>query len=461
MALKSKMNSIESQPHILIADDQPDVLTALRLLLKSEGYQIYEAQTPQAAAKAIEERDFDAALVDMNYSRDTTSGEEGLNLLRQLRGLDETLPIVAITGFGSIELAVEAMKRGARDFIQKPWENTRLLTVLKTQIELGRALRDGRRLQAVNQILRGEKSSALIASSPAMRPVLDAIERIGPSDANVLILGENGTGKGVAARALHAVSARASKPLITVNVGGLSEGVFASELFGHVKGAFTDAKSDRVGRFELADGGTLFLDEIANAPFGEQAKLLRVLETGEFERVGSSKTRSANVRVLSATNSNLQTEVSEGRFRQDLLFRLNTVEIVLPPLRERPEDISLLALHFLKRYAKQYRKPIELIQENALDAMKKYPWPGNVRELDHTIERAVLMAKKDYIQTADLALRGESVGERSLLDMSLEEVECCLIKKTLARCGGNVSQAAKSLGMSRPAIYRRMEKYGI
>lgn len=451
----------ESQPRILIADDQPDVLIALRLLLKGEGYRIDEAQTPQAAARAAEERDFDVALVDMNYTRDTTSGEEGLDLLRELRARDDTLPIVVITGFGSIDLAVEAMKRGARDFIQKPWENARLLTVLKTQIELGRALRDGRRLQAVNQILRGDRNSALIASSPAMQPVLDAIERIGPSNANVLILGENGSGKGIVARALHAASARAGKPLITVNVGGLSEGVFASELFGHVKGAFTDAKSDRAGRFELADGGTLFLDEIANAPLGEQAKLLRVLETGEFERVGSSKTRSADVRILSATNSNLKTEVAEGRFRQDLFFRLNTVEITIPPLRERPEDLSLLALHFLKRYARRYRKPIELIQEDALEALKRYPWPGNVRELDHTIERAVLMAKRDYIQIADLALRSESGGERSLMEMSLEEVECFLIKKTLARHGGNVSQAAKALGMSRPAIYRRMEKYGI
>jgi len=301
----------------------------------------------------------------------------------------------------------------------------------------------------------------LIAASRAMQPVLETIRRIGPSEANVLILGENGTGKGVVARVLHAASERANKPLITVNVGGLSEGVFASELFGHVKGAFTDAKTDRVGRFELADGGTLFLDEIANIPIGEQAKLLRVLETGEFERVGSSKTRHTNVRIFTATNANLPSETAAGKFRQDLLFRLNTVEIVLPPLRERIEDIGLLAMHFLKRYANRYRKAVSSIQDDALEALKQYSWPGNVRELDHTIERAVLMAPRETIRVGDLGLREGSESSANLMDMSLEEVECYLIKKTLARYEGNVSQAAKALGMSRPAIYRRLEKYGI
>ncbi|MBN2327065.1 MAG: sigma-54-dependent Fis family transcriptional regulator [Candidatus Omnitrophica bacterium] len=454
------MTKLISEPHILIADDQPDVLTALRVLLKNEGFQISEAQSPQAVIQETEKRDFDVVLMDMNYTRDTTSGEEGLDLLQKLRKADDTLPIVIITGFGSIKLAVEAMKRGARDFIQKPWENERLLSILNTQVELGRALRDGLRLKAVNQILRGEKSNELIAASPVMKPVLDVIGRIGPSDANVLILGENGTGKGVVARALHAASMRADKPLITVNVGGLSEGVFTSELFGHVKGAFTDAKTDRAGRFELADGGTLFLDEIANVPLNEQTKLLRVLETGEFERVGSSKTRKSDVRILSATNADLQTEVNEGRFRQDLLYRLNTVEIELPPLSERIEDIPLLAMHFLKRYCMRYRKQITHFQDEALAALKAYSWPGNIRELDHTIERGVLMAKQNGIQSTDLALRGEGGSSRNLMDMSLEEVECFLIQKTLARHDGNVSQAAKALGMSRQSMYRRLDKYG-
>jgi DNA-binding NtrC family response regulator len=451
--------SIQSQ--ILIADDQPDVLTALRLMLKSEGFVIHEAKSPSSIIKSVEDRDFDVVLMDMNYTRDTTSGEEGLDLLAKLREMDETLPVVVITGWASIELVVEAMKRGARDFIQKPWDNTRLLTILKTQVELSKALRDGKRLRAENQLLRGKKDSHLIAHSASMKPVLELIERVGPSNANVLILGENGTGKGVVARALHAASKQSNEPLITVNVGGLSEGVFASELFGHVKGAFTDAKTDRVGRFELANQGTLFLDEIANVPLKEQPKLLRVLETGEFERIGSSKTKKTNVRILSATNADISVELNQGRFRQDLLYRLNTVEIFLPPLRERLEDIPLLAMYFLKRYARQYRKDVLNIQREAMEKLRNYSWPGNVRELDHTIERAVLMAKKDTIHAPDLGLQNSAQESPGLMDMSLEEVECFLIKKAMARSEGNVSKAAKALGMSRPAMYRRMEKYDI
>ncbi len=455
------MISESNQFQILIADDQPDVLTALRLMLKSEGFDIHEAQSPSGIIKSVAERDFDVVLMDMNYTRDTTSGEEGLNLLAKLREMDETLPVVVITGWASIELVVKAMKRGARDFIQKPWDNTRLLTILKTQVALSKALRDGKRLRAENQLLREKKDSHLIAKSAAMQPVLELIERVGPSNANVLILGENGTGKGVVARALHAASKQCNEPLITVNVGGLSEGVFASELFGHVKGAFTDAKTDRVGRFELANQGTLFLDEIADVPFKEQPKLLRVLETGEFERIGSSKTRKTNVRILSATNADISVELNQGRFRQDLLYRLNTVEIFLPPLRERLEDIPLLATHFLKRYARQYRKDVLHIQREAMEKLLNYSWPGNIRELDHTIERAVLMAKKDAIHAPDLGLQSATQESLGLMDMSLEEVECFLIKKAMARSEGNVSKAAKALGMSRPAMYRRMEKYDI
>ncbi|MEN6603463.1 MAG: sigma-54 dependent transcriptional regulator, partial [Bryobacteraceae bacterium] len=324
-------------PTILIADDQPDVVEALRLLLKGEGYATESVSSPAAILAAIEARDFDAALIDLNYTRDTTSGEEGLDLLKKIQAVDNMLPVVVMTAWGSIELAVEAMRRGARDFIQKPWDNVRLLATVRTQVELSRALRAGRRLEAENLLLRGDGSPDMIAESPAMQPVLQVIARVGPSDANVLITGENGTGKGVVAQALHAVSARAGKPMLTVNTGGLSEGVFESELFGHVKGAFTDARSDRVGRFELADGGTLFLDEIANVPLAQQAKLLRVLETGQFEPVGASRTRTVSVRVLSATNADLASETAAGRFREDLLFRLNTVEIHVPALRERRE----------------------------------------------------------------------------------------------------------------------------
>jgi DNA-binding NtrC family response regulator len=367
-----------------------------------------------------------------------------------------------MTAWGSVDVAVEAMRRGARDFVQKPWENARLVATLRTQAELSRALRRGQRLEAENIALRDEGRPLLIAESGAMRPVLEMIERVGPSDANVLVTGENGTGKGTVAAALHAVSARAAKPLLTVNAGGLSEGVFESELFGHVKGAFTDAKADRVGRFEMADGGALFLDEIANVPINLQAKLLRVLETGEFERVGSSRTRRADVRVLSATNADVRQEVANGRFRQDLLFRLNTIEIQVPPLRERREDIPLLAAHFLRLHARRYRKELSRFHADALSALAAHSWPGNVRELDHAVERAVLMARGTEIREADLGLRTAGPeAPRQLDDMSLEEVEAFLVKKALQRHGGSVSRAAEALGLSRSALYRRLQRHGL
>jgi len=309
-----------------------------------------------------------------------------------------------MTAWGSVELAVQAIRSGARDFVEKPWDNERLLSILRTQVELCRALRRGQRLEAENIALRDEASPTLIATSPAMEQVLELIAKIGPSDANVLITGEHGTGKEVVARRLHRVSERAEQPLITVNVGGLPEGVFASELFGHVKGAFTDAKGDRMGRFEMADRATLFLDEIANVPFHQQGKLLRTLETGELERIGSSKTRTVDARILSATNADLVTEVAGGRFREDLLFRLNTVEIPLPPLRDRPEDIPVLAMHFLGRVAEKYRKAITGFDEAAMTALKRHPWPGNVRELAHVVERAVLMASGEVIRADHLGL---------------------------------------------------------
>jgi len=446
---------------ILIADDQPDVLEALRLLLKSEGYQMEWVSSPAAVLEALGKRDFDVVLMDLNYARDTTSGQEGLDLLSRVEALDATLPVVVMTAWGSVDLAVEAMRRGARDFVQKPWDNARLLAILQTQVELGDALRKGARLEAENRMLRDEAYPELIAQSPAMQPVLQLITRVGPSDANILITGENGTGKGVVARALHGVSPRASKPLVTVNAGGLSEGVFESELFGHVKGAYTDAKADRVGRFELADGGTLFLDEIANVSANQQARLLRVLETGEFERVGSSRTRRVNVRVLSASNSDLNEEVAAGRFRQDLLFRLNTIEIRVPPLRHRKEDIPALAAHFLRLYRQRYRKVLAGFDDAALKALLEHRWPGNVRELDHAVERAALMAQADAVQVGDLGLRAGRESTARIEDMSLEEVEAFLIQKALARFNGNVSQAAQALGLSRSSLYRRLKRHGI
>ncbi|MGE0132024.1 MAG: sigma-54-dependent transcriptional regulator [Blastocatellales bacterium] len=456
------MNSTRSSnPKVLIADDQQDVIEALRLLLKGEGFQIDTATSPDQIMSSIESRDFDVALVDLNYTRDTTSGQEGLDLLTRMSAVDSTLPVVVMTAWGSVDVAVEAMRRGARDFVQKPWENERLLSILWTQAELSKALRKGQRLEAENQLLRNQGSASLIAVAPAMQPVLQMITRVGPSDANVLITGENGTGKGVIAQALYSISHRSNRPLVTVNVGGLPEGVFESELFGHIKGAFTDAKTDRVGRFEMADEGTLFLDEIANISLPQQAKLLRVLETGEFERVGSSKTRKVNVRIISATNADLHAEVAAGRFRQDLLFRLNTVEIRLPALRDRREDIPLLAAHFLKQHSERYRKLVTTFDQATMNALSDHPWPGNVRELDHAVERAVLMAQGTIVKSGDLGLYQSSESSARLEDMNLEEVECYLIKKTLARFDGNVSKAAEALGLSRSALYRRLEKFGL
>ena len=445
---------------VLIADDQRDVLEALRILLKGEGHQTESVTSISGIFNALQQRDYALLMMDLNYTRDTTSGQEGLEVIPKIQALDNTLPIVVMTAWATIDLAVEAMKRGARDFVPKPWDNERLLTIVRTQIELGSALRKGRKLEAANKLLGGNIPN-LIAESPSMRPVLEMIQRVAPSDANVLITGENGTGKSLIAQALHALSPRASHSMITVNMGGLSATLFESELFGHVKGAFTDAKTDRAGRFELADESSLFMDEIANIPLNQQAKLLRVIETGDFERVGSSKTLNANVRIISATNANLADEVAAGKFRQDLLFRLNTIEIALPPLRDRREDIIPLAKKFLREHAQRYRKELAGFDETARDRLMQHSYPGNVRELDHVIERAVLMARGSQIKAPDLGLTTVGGESKSLEDMSLEEVEAFLIKKALARNNGNARKAAESLGLSRSAFYRRLQQYGL
>jgi DNA-binding NtrC family response regulator len=449
------------EPRLLVADDQPDILEALKLLLKGEGFDVETAASPRAVLAAIEARDFDALLVDMNYTRDTTSGTEGLDLLSRVQALEGAPPVVVMTAWASIDGAVEAMRRGARDYVEKPWDNRRLLATLRTQVELGRALRKSQRLELENRGLRREGLPELIAESPAMQPVLRLMERVGPSDANVLILGEHGTGKEVVARWLHASSARAERPMIAVNLGGIPDGLFESELFGHVRGAFTDAKSDRIGRFELAEGGTLFLDEVANLPLPQQAKLLRVLETGEFERVGASRARRADVRVIAATNADIHSEVKAGRFREDLLFRLNTVEIRIPPLRERRPDVPLLAAHFLRRYAARYRKTATEFAPEAMELLLRHAWPGNVRELDHAVERAVLMAEGGRVLARDFGLGGSTDGAGALDQMSLEDVERVLIQKALTRAAGNVSEAAKALGLSRSALYRRLKRHGL
>jgi DNA-binding NtrC family response regulator len=451
----------DPSPHILAADDQPHILQALQLLLQPQGYRIDTVASPAKVREALATDFYDALLIDLNYTRDTTSGREGLDLLSEIVAHDSSLPVIVMTAWGNVELAVEAMRRGARDFVQKPWENERLLAILKTQIELHRTLQLSERLAAENRLLQAQGRPEFIASAAAMAPVLEIIARVGPSEANVLITGEHGSGKEVVAQTLHALSSRASRSMVAVNTGALAEGIFESELFGHVKGAFTDARSDRIGRFELADKGVIFLDEIGNVPIRQQSKLLRVIETGEVERLGSSRSRKVDVRVISATNTDLQAACASGNFREDLLFRLNTVEIHVPPLRERREDIPLLARHFLRRYASRYRRDIEGFDHSALQALTQYSWPGNVRELDHTLERAVLMCRGREIQPSDLGLNLQRPQAQNLDELDLEAVEVLLIRKALQRFHGNVSQAADALGLSRGSLYRRMEKHGL
>jgi len=446
---------------VLAADDQPSILEAVELLLEPQGIVVDCARSPQLALEALGQCDYDVVLIDLNYTRDTTSGREGLDLLAQIREFDSRLPVIVMTAWGGINLAVECIKRGASDFIQKPWENERLLSLVRVHAELHQALRRARQLELENRLLRSDGMPEFIASSAAMQPVLELIAQVGPSDANVLITGEHGTGKEIVARLLHAASPRSRMPLVAVNAGGLPEGTFESEIFGHVKGAFTDARTDRIGRFELANGGTLFLDEIANVPLRQQAKLLRVLETGELERVGSSQTRRVDVRILSATNAQLREEAAAGNFREDLLFRINTVEIHLPALRDRGDDIPVLAQHFLARNRARYRKQLNGFSAAAMQQMMQYPWPGNVRELEHTVERAVLLCRGDEIEPANLTIASARASVPSFDNMSIDEMEALLIRKVLRRCDGNISQAAESLGLSRAALYRRMEKYGL
>ena len=446
---------------MLVADDQPHILEAGEILLRPQGIRVDCVRSPQLLMEALAQSDYDVLLIDLNYTRDTTSGQEGLDLLARIREFDTRLPVIVMTAWGNIELAVESIKHGARDFVQKPWENERLVSLVRVHAELHQALRRARQLELENRLLRAEGMPEFVATAPCMQPVLELIAQVGPSDANVLITGEHGTGKEIVAKLLHAASPRSRMALVAVNAGGLPEGTFESEIFGHVKGAFTDARTDRIGRFELANGGTLFLDEIANVPLRQQAKLLRVLESGELERVGSSQTRKVDVRILSATNAQLHDEAKAGNFREDLLFRINTVEIHLPALRDRHEDIPLLAQHFLGRNRARYRKQVSGFSATAMQQMMQYAWPGNVRELEHTVERAVLLCRTEEIEPANLAIAAARSSTQSFENMSIDEVEALLIRKVLRRCDGNISQAAESLGLSRAALYRRIEKYDL
>jgi DNA-binding NtrC family response regulator len=449
--------AVPRAPRLLIADDQPDVLEALRMLAKQHGFEVRTATSPAAVLALIEAEDFDVCLLDLNYARDTTSGTEGMDLLARLRDAAAFLPVVVITAWGSIEGAVEAMRRGARDYLQKPWDNGRLIATLTTQLELGRALRAAHRLDAETARTRRRELPEVIAESRPMQEVMRLVEKVAPASASILITGEHGTGKEVIARALHAASPRRDAAFVAVNAGGLSDGVLESELFGHVRGAFTDARADRTGCFELADGGTLFLDEIANMPLGQQQRLLRVLQTGELVPVGSSRSRRVDVRIVAATNADIAAEAAAGRFREDLLYRLNTVEIRLPPLRDRKDDIPRLAAVFLARAAGARR-----ISPAAMQALLAHPWPGNVRELEHVIERALLLATGPELAPDDLLLRGRAEGAAPRLeDLTLEQVERYLIERALAGHGGNVSEAARALGLSRSALYRRLQSLGL
>jgi DNA-binding NtrC family response regulator len=447
---------------ILIADDQADVLHALKLLMGDEGFDVTAARSAAEVLERIGNSDFDVAILDLNYTRDTTSGQEGLDLMERIRSVDPTLPVIVMTAWSSVGGAVEAMRRGARDYIEKPWSDDRLVATVRTHIDLRRAIGRSQRLEEASARSQRSDTPAFLGDSPQIRDVRQTIERIAPSDAAVLITGEHGTGKDVVASWLHLMSERQRKPMITVNAGGLAEGIAESELFGHVKGAFTDARSDRLGCFELADDGTLFLDEIANMPMRLQAKLLRVLQTGEVQRVGSSRVRYVNVRVLSATNADLECEVGAGRFREDLLYRLNTVVLHLPPLRERPDDIEPLACHFLSHYVRRYSKPIAGFADDARRALRAHRWPGNVRELAHSVERAVLLAAPaaTTIAARDLGLQGGGSGPAAA-DLSLEDAQRLFVEKALARHAGDVRAAAEQLGMSRSALYRRLQQYGI
>lgn len=445
-----------SNATILIADDDEDIRLALNLLLSSEGYQTLEASNSKEITITANNQKPDLILLDMNFSRDTTSGQEGLAILEQLAPLN--IPIILMTAWGSIELAVQGLQQGAVDFIEKPWNKLKLLNSIKQQLNSAKLNQQN---QGYRQLLSTEHSKPWLAQAKSMQAIEAIVEQIAPTDANVLILGENGTGKSLLAERIHQLSQRKHAPLISVNMAAIPDNLFESELFGHQKGAFTDAKQNRVGRFQLADKGTLFFDEIGSLPLSLQPKLLRVLETGQYEVLGSSQTQTANVRLISATNADLNNLVQEQAFRQDLLYRLNTMVITLPPLRERLEDIEPLANSFIDKFSAKYQKTAAKLSESAIKQLKQHQWPGNIRELSHVIERAVLLTSGDEISPQALLIENNQNQANAVTLQPLEVAEQQLIEKAMSVCNGQVSEAAKILEISRNALYRRLEKFNI
>lgn len=466
------MSQNKSQ-RILIADDDHNILAALKLLLSCADYEVTLASHPEQVVKLFSQESFDCVLLDLNFNLDTTSGEEGLALIEQLNKIDEIVPIVVMTGWATVELAVNAMQKGAVDFIQKPWENERVLSIVETQIRLAKQCHQAMKLNQENKLLKSDNGyfDTLIAESESMKQVLAMADQVALSDINILITGDNGTGKSLLAEHIHAKSNRNGHSLINVNMGAISENLFESEMFGHVKGAFTDARENRIGRFELADQGSLFLDEIGNIPISQQAKLLRVLESQQFEKVGASKTQQVDTRVIAATNADIEALIKAGTFRQDLLYRLNTVVLKLPSLRERIDDIIPMANHFLNVFSEKYHKQHLFFSEKALTALLTYQWPGNIRELNHMIERSVVLSTGEEICLAQLALTPlENNSQNSQhniddysddLERTLDDIDSEVIQRRLQRHGGNMVDVAKSLGLSRSAFYRRIDKYNL
>jgi DNA-binding NtrC family response regulator len=455
---------------ILVIDDQADIRLSSRLVLATQGYDVVEAQSPVEAMEQLTSGvTVNLILLDMNFSTDTTSGEEGLSFLKELKKLGIDIPIIAMTAWSNVALAVKAMQLGARDFIEKPWKNQRLLQIIKQQLLFDDLKQENLKLK--QQQSDYQKKPEMVWQSTEMQALFTKIGRLAKSDATILITGDNGTGKSTIAKYIHQMSNRASENLIAVNMGAIPETLFESEMFGHRKGAFTDAKSDRIGRFELAEKGTLFLDEIANIPITQQAKLLRVLEDGEFERIGASQSQQSDIRLICATNGDISALINEGRFRSDLYFRMNTLEVHVPSLSERPVDIIPLAEHFLKKWGQKYSRSNLSLSEAAKTRLMSYHWPGNVRELGHIIERAVLLAEHSLLTDEDLELKvipentlkaeASPNAQQSSLLMTIEATEVALIKSTLKHYRSNVSETAISLGITTSALYRRMEKYGI
>jgi len=465
--------------HILIADDDVSILASLRLFLKMEGFKVTTASNPAEVEYFIKSQDIALALIDLNYKLDTTSGEEGLSLTQKLKSLDPDLAIICMTGWATVEIAVEVMKSGAGDFVQKPWENERLLAIINAQLAIRDQKLKNLRLNEENKTLKQQIAAIdgndLIAHSPAMKNLLATIAQVAKTDINILITGENGTGKSLLASYIHSISERKSDSFVSVNMGAITETLFESEMFGHVKGAYTDAKENRIGRVELAQNGTLFLDEIANIPLTQQAKLLRLLEEHQFEKVGSSKTQQADIRLVSATNANLEDMVTDKSFRQDLLYRLNTFVIEIPPLKTRNEDILPMAESFITKSATRYKKSAPLLSDDAKQQLLSYQWPGNIRELSHTIERATLLAQEEIL-SEHLMLKTDDANAYTKVEnkvkvaesqnndfdaMSMDDIEKSVIETRLQQNKGNALDAAKSLSMSRSAFYRRLDKFGI